>query len=500
MARAVVQVLSLARSRLSRLVAFWIFLNFLVVEAVVLIPSVLRQAERLGEQLAAVTNAKVEWLVANNQAGSSKELLDAVRRLQGPTMVRAIEGAALYRDSSGELLGRFGVVPEFSPAPSGPEGPTGRWFPLSGAYDAAWGPASLQGDHRLVIRHADDSLLEGLRGYIVNIALIVLGIAAFLTLITMLVVHRLVIGPILALRDRLDRAGEALGQGGSPDPERLLLPPGRRDEVGEVEAAFNQSFLRTSAEMQRRVAAERSAKIERDRAESLLLNILPAPIAEEMKRGRQVIAESHEDVSVLFADIVSFTELSSRLSCHALVDLLNRVFTAFDQLSDQHGLEKIKTIGDNYMVVGGVPSSSAHHAEAIAAMALDMQAWVAGFRSPAVGPLALRIGIHSGPVVAGVIGRRKFIYDLWGETVNIASRMETHGLPGRIHVSGTMARRLQERYCLEERGQMPIKGVGAMTTYWLHDQGLQRRGEDLPLEDPQSRPRTPPNPDSGQPA
>lgn len=319
-----------------------------------------------------------------------------------------------------------------------------------------------------MIRHADDSLREGLRGYILNISLIVLGIAAFLTLITMLV-----IGPILALRDRLERAGEALGQGGSPNPERVLLPPGRKDEVGEVEAAFNHSFLRTSAEMQRRVAAERSAQIERDRAETLLLNILPAPIAEEMKRGRQTIAESHEDVSVLFADIVSFTELSSRLSCHALVDLLNRLFSAFDQLSDHLGLEKIKTIGDNSMVVGGVPSSSSHHAEAIAAMALDMQDWVAGFRSPEVGPLALRIGIHSGPVVAGVIGRRKFIYDLWGDTVNIASRMESHGLPGRIHVSGTMAQRLQARFCLEERGPLPIKGVGAMTTCWLNHPGLQ---------------------------
>ncbi len=473
MARPVVRVLAMARSRLSRRVAFWIFLNFLVVEAVVLIPSVLRQAGRLGDQLAAVTNAKVEWLVANDQAGSSSDLLDAVRRLQGPTMVRAIEGAALYRDSTGELLGRFGMAPEFSPAGAGLEGATGRWFPLSGAYDAAWGPASLRGDHRLVIRHADDSVLEGLRGYILNITLIVLGIAAFLTLITMLVIHRLVIGPILALRDRLDRAGEALGQGGSPDPEHVLLPPGRQDEVGEVEAAFNQSFLRTSAEMQRRVAAERSAQIERDRADSLLLNILPAPIAEEMKRGRQTIAESHEDVSVLFADIVSFTELSSQLSCHALVDLLNRVFTAFDQLSDDHRLEKIKTIGDNYMVVGGVPSSSSHHAEAIAAMALDMQAWVAGFRSPEVGRLSLRIGIHSGPVVAGVIGSRKFIYDLWGDTVNIASRMESHGLPGRIHVSETMAQRLQDRYRLEERGQLPIKGVGAMTTYWLNHPGLQ---------------------------
>lgn len=464
-----VQLPAMVRARLSRRIALWIFLNFLVVEGVVLVPSVLRQADRLGQQLREVTNAKLEWLVANGQADSSDELLDAVRGLQGPAMVKAIEGAALYRESTGELLGGFGAMPQLSAAMVERDGTAGRWFAPNGAYDAAWGGDSLPGDLLLVIRHDAGSIKAGLRSYVLNIALIVLGIAAFLTLITMLVVHRLVIGPILTLRDRLALAGAAFAGGGASDPGRFLLPPGRADEVGEVEEAFNHSFLRTAAEMQRRVAAERRAHAERDRAEHLLLNILPAAIAEQMKRGRRTIAETHMDVSVLFADIVGFTELSARLSCHSLVNLLNQVFTAFDELCERHGLEKIKTIGDNYMVVGGVPAPCEHNIDAIAAMALDMQAWIRGFRVPEAGRLDLRIGMHCGPVVAGVIGSTKFTYDLWGETVNIASRLESHGLPGRIQVSAALARRLQTRFRLEERGPVALRGLGAMTTYWLED-------------------------------
>jgi len=459
----------MVRARLSRRIAFWIFLNFLVVEGVVLVPSMLRQSDRLGEQLREVTNAKLEWLVANGQAGSSEELLDAVRGLQGPAMLKAIEGAALYRESTAELLGGFGAMPQLSATMAKRDGAAGRWYALSNAYDAAWGGASLPGDQLLVIRHDADSIRAGLRSYVLNIALIVLGIAAFLTLITMQVIHRLVVGRILALRDRLVLVGMAFADGGGSDPERFLLPPGRPDEVGEVEEAFNHSFLRTSAEIERRVAAERSAQAERDRAEHLLLNILPAPIADQMKQGRQTIAETHADVSVLFADIVGFTELSARLSCHALVNLLNQVFTAFDRLCERHGLEKIKTIGDNYMVVGGVPAPCEHHADSIAAMALDMRAWIRSFRVPEVGLLDLRIGIHSGPVVAGVIGSKKFVYDLWGETVNIASRLESHGLSGRIQVSSALARRLQGRFRLEERGPVALRGLGVMTTYWLND-------------------------------
>lgn len=455
------------RARLARRIAFWIFLNFLVVEALVLVPSVLRQADRLGAQLRQVSSAKIDWLVAEGQAGSSPELLAAVQRLRRSSMLQAIEGASLYRASSGERLGGFGARPQLSGAQASRDRIEGRWYPLRGSYDAVWGPESLGGDHLLVMRHEASSIRAGLLSYTLNITLIVLGIAAFLTLITLVVMQRLVIGRIVTLRDRLVLAGRALASGATSSPESLLLPPGAADEVGDVEQAFNQSFLTTAAEMERRRVAERSAQQEQARADQLLLNILPSPIAAEMKQGRRTIAETHADVSVLFADIEGFTALAARLPCHALVQLLNQVFTAFDQLCERHGLEKIKTIGDNYMVVGGLPLPHEGHADAMAAMALDMQAWMREFRSPEADGMALRIGMHSGPVVAGVIGTKKFIYDLWGETVNIASRMESHGIAGRIQVSEALARRLEPRFHVQQRGSLLLKGVGAMTTYWL---------------------------------
>ncbi|MFY8147963.1 MAG: adenylate/guanylate cyclase domain-containing protein [Prochlorococcaceae cyanobacterium] len=459
------------RARLSRRIAFWIFLNFLVVEAIVLVPSVLRQAERLGQQLRQVTNAKIQWLVTRKPPDSPEALLQEVKRLQGPSMVAALSGAALYRASSGERLGGFGTAPVLRPGELTPGSPQGRWYPLAYAYDGFWGPDSLGGaDVVLVIRHDDAALRRGLQTYIRNIVLIVLGIASFLTLITMLVMQRLVIGRVLLLHDHLLRSGHAFAEGMPDDPASFLIPaaaPRRPDELTDVIEAFNRSFERTSGEMERRIAAEATAQAERDRAEALLLNILPAPIAEEMKRGRHTIAETHADVTVLFADIVGFTDLSTRIDGDALVALLNRIFCRFDDLSEQHGLEKIKTIGDSYMVVGGLPVVLERHAEAVAEMALAMQAAIAAIEAPMLGSLVLRIGIHSGPVVAGVIGRRKFIYDLWGETVNVASRMESNGEPGRIQISEATWRRLAGRYATAPRGLVPIKGVGEMATYWL---------------------------------
>ena len=459
------------RARLSRRIAFWIFLNFLVVEAIVLVPSVLRQAERLGLQLREVTSAKIQWLVTMQAPASPEALLQEVKRLQGPTMVADLQGAALYRASSGELLGGFGSKPSLRSAAASDPSLQGRWFPGENAYDGLWRPEVLRGnDLVLIVRHNDAALRQGLLVYVRNIVLIVLGIASVLTLITMVVMQRLVIGRVLLLHDHLLRSGTAFEQGMPADPDSFLIPVAaarRTDELTDVIEAFNRSFQRTSGEMERRIAAEISAQAERDRSESLLLNILPAPIAEQMKRGSHTIAETHADVTVLFADIVGFTALSSRIDGDALVVLLNRVFSSFDDLSERHGLEKIKTIGDSYMVVGGLPTALDHHAEAVAEMALAMQAAIAQVEAPVAGSLALRIGIHSGPVVAGVIGRRKFIYDLWGETVNVASRMESNGEPGRIQISEATCRKLAGSYATERRGQVPIKGVGEMTTYWL---------------------------------
>ena len=208
-------------------------------------------------------------------------------------------------------------------------------------------------------------------------------------------------------------------------------------------------------------------QVQQEQSERLLLNILPEEIANRLKRGDSTIADTFADVTVLFADIVGFTQLSSLVSPTQLVALLNDIFSTFDNLAERHGLEKIKTIGDAYMVVGGLPIPRQDHAEAIAEMALDMQQAITNFSNTHNQAFSIRIGINSGPVVAGVIGIKKFIYDLWGDTVNTASRMESHGLPGCIQVTETTYQQLQEKYSFENRGAIEVKGKGEMTTYLL---------------------------------
>jgi class 3 adenylate cyclase len=202
-------------------------------------------------------------------------------------------------------------------------------------------------------------------------------------------------------------------------------------------------------------------------AEELLLNILPEPIAQRLKLAESTIADSFASVTVLFADLVNFTEIAAQIPPRELVELLNRIFSEFDQLSEKHGLEKIKTIGDAYMVVGGLPKPRADHAEAIAEMALDMQQAISRFKRDNDEPFYLRIGINTGPVVAGVIGTKKFTYDLWGDTVNVASRMESQGMPGGIQVTTTTYEQLRDKYVFEERGTTLVKGKGEMVTFWL---------------------------------
>lgn len=214
---------------------------------------------------------------------------------------------------------------------------------------------------------------------------------------------------------------------------------------------------------------------EQAKTEELLLNILPKGIVERLKQPlgdikiefSQVIVDKFEDVSILFADIVGFTNLSSRISPEALVVFLSELFSVFDNLAEKHHLEKIKTIGDAYMVVGGLPDPNPHHAEAAAELALDMEEEIGKFEAAKEGWLRLRIGIHTGSVVAGVIGRKKFSYDLWGNAVNIASRMESNSVAGNILVSEETYRRLRDNYSFIERGRIKVKGKGRMNTYFL---------------------------------
>lgn len=206
---------------------------------------------------------------------------------------------------------------------------------------------------------------------------------------------------------------------------------------------------------------------ERQRADRLLQNILPDAIAQRLKDGDDAIADHHDGVTVLFADVVGFTALSTRLPASEVVALLDDVFHRIDDIVDRHGVEKIKTVGDAYMAVAGAPEARPDHTEAIAEVALDILAALEVLASETATPIEMRVGIATGDAVAGVIGRKKFAYDLWSDTVNTAARMESHGVPGRIQITAATANRLRSSYVVEERGVIDVKGKGPTPTSFL---------------------------------
>lgn len=218
--------------------------------------------------------------------------------------------------------------------------------------------------------------------------------------------------------------------------------------------------------------AEEMAIFQKGRADRLLLNILPPSVATRLMDDPSTIADGFQEVSVLFADLVDFTPLSEELSPHELVQLMDEIFTQFDALVEVYGLEKIKTIGDAYMLAGGIPSPDSLHARKVASVALDMLETIASHTTPGGVPLQIRIGIASGPVVAGVIGKKKFLYDLWGDTVNTASRLESTCPPGRIQISEHLHAHLEGEFILEERGLIEIKGKGMRRTWFLNGKSV----------------------------
>ncbi len=204
------------------------------------------------------------------------------------------------------------------------------------------------------------------------------------------------------------------------------------------------------------------------------MNVLPATIADRLKGGEEDIANSFPEVTVLFSDIVGFTQMSARLGARQVVDMLNEVFGLLDELARKHGVEKIKTIGDCYMVVAGVPDRNPTHAQQIAEFALDMQETLRTYAKRSGGDVAMRTGIRTGTVVAGIVGTSKFAYDLWGDVVNVASRMESTSEPGFMQVSDAVRVRLQDDYQFDERGPVEMKGKGSMNTWYLTGRQARR--------------------------
>jgi len=256
--------------------------------------------------------------------------------------------------------------------------------------------------------------------------------------------------------DSIVRCIEAGAEDYLPKPFNPVLLRAR------INAALEKKRLRD-----REHAFTRQLQTEKDKSEILLLHILPKSVVARLRQGETAIADGFTEVTILFSDLVGFTRLASVMPPAQVVELLNYLFTEFDRLAFERGLEKIKTNGDAYMVAGGLPEPRDDHAVAVADMALHMIDVVSAAGSMLGRPLQVRIGIHSGAAVAGIIGKHKFIYDVWGDTVNTANRMESHGVPDRVQISAATYHRVRESFRCEPRGPQEVKGKGMMETYFL---------------------------------
>jgi adenylate cyclase len=264
---------------------------------------------------------------------------------------------------------------------------------------------------------------------------------------------------VISAVDELDSVVRCIELGAA---DYLIKPFNRVLLKARIGAILEKKELRDQEQ-----AAIRLLEIEREKSDRLLKSILPAPIAERLKQNHSTIADSFNDVTVMFADIADFTTYAAPMAPQEIVELLGTIFSKFDELTTRYGLEKIKTVGDAYMVVGGLPKPMPNHAEAVADMALSIMAEIGQFETRTGDPFSMRIGVNCGPVVAGVIGTQRFLYDLWGDTVNVASRMESHSLSGRIQTTDMVYQRLKDKFNFEPRGRIPVKGRGELMTYFL---------------------------------
>jgi class 3 adenylate cyclase/CHASE3 domain sensor protein len=324
--------------------------------------------------------------------------------------------------------------------------------------------SKLEGLRRFADGKASESLANTeviMRDSIIVIGL-VLSAAVFLAIAIAVAITRSISKPLI----RLDHAVAKVSQG---DMEQQVAVDSQ-DELGRLTAAFNSMVTNIR---------DQTEEIERKNEENerLLLNILPGPIADRLKQGEETIADYFPEVTVLFADIVGFTAMSGDYSSDDLVAMLNNLFTAFDDSALRLRIEKIKTIGDCYMAVAGLTTKLDDPPVAMVEMACEMQRAIDLFNAQQGTSFQIRIGINCGSVVAGVIGKSKFIYDLWGETVNLASRMESHGVSGRIQISEAVYERVKDRFKTEPRGSIDIRGKGPMTTYLID--GLHSDGSHL---------------------
>ena len=280
---------------------------------------------------------------------------------------------------------------------------------------------------------------------------------------------------VISAAEQMELAVECIEAGAEdylPKPPNLTLLRARVTTSLEKKRLRDLDKLRF-AQLQ---AEKELVELEKEKSEKLLLNILPVAIAGRLKGGEKTIANGHTTVSVMFADLCGFTALSRKTNPADLVTMLNGIFTAFDTIVERHGVEKIKTIGDCYMTVGGLPTHRDDHARVVASASLEMVNALDQINKVNGTELQMRIGIHTGPVVAGVIGKIKFTYDLLGDTVNVASRMESSGMPGMVHISEQTEQELRGHFLLEERGFVECKGLGQVKTFFLkgHSNPLSR--------------------------